>query len=63
MSLGKRPRILCLPTGPDEYAVAVVRALAAVADVTFVLPRRCWPATGTTCRRRCGSPIALAEAP
>ena len=39
MSLGKRPRILCLPTGPDEYAVAVVRALAAVAEVTFVLPK------------------------
>ena len=39
MSDGKRPRILCLPTGPDEYAVAVVRALAAVAKITFVLPK------------------------
>ena len=35
----KRLRILCLPTGPEEYAVALVRALAAVADVDFVLPK------------------------
>lgn len=39
MSDDWRPRILCLPTGPDEYAVAVVRALAAVAEITFVLPK------------------------
>ena len=38
MNLGARASVLCVPTGPDEYAVAVVRALAAVADVTFVLP-------------------------
>ena len=38
MSLAVRPRVLCMPTGPDEYAVAVVRALATAADVVFVLP-------------------------
>ncbi len=39
MSAVTRPRVLCLPTGPDEYAAAVVRALASVADVDFILPR------------------------
>jgi glycosyltransferase involved in cell wall biosynthesis len=32
------PRVLCLPTGPDEYAAAVVRALALDAEVEFVAP-------------------------
>ena len=34
-----RPRILCLPTGPDEYAAAVARALSSVADVTLAAPQ------------------------
>ena len=32
------PRVLCLPTGPDEYAGAMVRALASEAEVEFVAP-------------------------
>ena len=39
MSPSTHPRVLCLPTGPDEYAVAVVRALATMAEVTFLLPQ------------------------
>ena len=38
MYVAHRPRVLCLPTGPDEYAAAVVRALAGAADVEFILP-------------------------
>ncbi len=33
-----RLRVACLPTGPDEYAAAVIRALAARADVLVVAP-------------------------
>jgi glycosyltransferase involved in cell wall biosynthesis len=33
-----RPRVLCLPTGPDEYSVAIGRALADEAVVDLVAP-------------------------
>ncbi len=33
-----RLRVACLPTGPDEYAAAVVRGLAEVADVLVLAP-------------------------
>ena len=39
MSSSDRPRVLCLPTGPDEYSVAIARALASEAQVHFVAPR------------------------
>lgn len=38
MSAARRLRVLCLPTGPDEYAVAMVRALSTAAEVTFAVP-------------------------
>jgi glycosyltransferase involved in cell wall biosynthesis len=31
-------RVACLPTGPDEYAAAVIRALAPVADILVLAP-------------------------
>ena len=31
-------RVLCLPTGPDEYSVALIRALANEAAVDFIAP-------------------------
>lgn len=38
MSTDRRLRVLCLPTGPDEYAIAMVRALSAVVEVDLVAP-------------------------
>ncbi len=52
-SVEVRPRVACLPTGPDEYAAAVVRALASRADVLVVAP------TGWVARYRDDLPAAV----
>ena len=38
MSCNRRLRVLCLPTGPDEYAVAIIRALTHEVDVDVIMP-------------------------